>query len=245
MGGYERSAVAMIWRRRRAVRRVWGVAKQLRGLLAVAVVLTAFRSAVADWNDVPSGSMRPTILEGDRIFVNKLAYDLKVPYTTWRVATWAAPRRNEVVVFYSPEDGSRLVKRLIGEPGDVVEMRGERLIINGVSVSYAPLDPGVTRQIPAGERRGNQYAWEQFGGIKHAVMATPALPAMRSFGPVRVPEGQYLVLGDNRDNSKDSRYIGFVPREKIVGRAEGVALSVDPQHHYLPRWGRWGTGFAR
>jgi signal peptidase I len=75
-------------------------------------------------------------------------------------------------------------------------------------------------------------------------MATPGLPAVRSFGPTRVPAGQYLVLGDNRDNSKDSRYIGFVPREKIVGRAVGVALSVDPERHYLPRWERWGQGFA-
>jgi signal peptidase I len=218
-------------------------ARQLRGLLAVVVILTAFRSAVADWNDVPSGSMRPTILEGDRIFVNKLAYDLKVPFTTWHLATWSAPRRNDVVVFYSPEDGTRLVKRLIGEPGDVVEMRGEKLIINGAEASYAKLDPGVTSAIPAAELTGTQFAWENFGNAKHAVMATPALPAMRSFGPIRVPDDSYLVLGDNRDNSKDSRFIGFVPRQKIVGKAVGVAASVDPQHHYLPRWSRWVKGF--
>lgn len=230
---------------RKPGRQTWrAFARNIRGFLTVVLILTAVRSAVADWNDVPSGSMRPTILEGDRIFVNKLAYDLKVPFTSWRLATWSDPRRNDVVIFYSPEDGTRLVKRVIGEPGDVVEMRGERVIINGAEAGYGQLDAGVTAAIPATGMQGNQFAWETFGAERHPVMATPALPAMRSFGPVTVPAGQYLVLGDNRDNSKDSRFIGFVPRAKIVGKAVGVALSVDPDHHYLPRWGRWAHGFA-
>jgi signal peptidase I len=212
----------------------------------VVLVLTAVRSAIADWNDVPTGSMRPTILEGDRIFVNKLAYDLKVPFTTWHIAKWADPHRNDVVIFYSPEDGTRLVKRVIGEPGDLIEMRGEKLIINGVEADYGQLDSRVTAAISPEGLQGNQFAWETFGNAdRHPVMATPGVPAMRSFGPVRVPAGQYLVLGDNRDNSKDSRFIGFVPRGKIVGKAVGVAISVDPEHHYLPRWGRWGQGFAQ
>lgn len=223
----------------------WNAARNVRGFLTVVLILTAVRSAVADWNDVPSGSMRPTILEGDRIFVNKLAYDLKVPFTTWHLAKWADPRRNDVVIFYSPEDGTRLVKRVIGEPGDVVEMRGERLTINGVEAGYGRLDPNVLAAIPPAGLHGNQYAWESFGAERHPMMATPGLPAMRSFGPVSVPAGQYLVLGDNRDNSKDSRFIGFVPREKIVGKAVGVATSVDPDRHYLPRWGRWAQGFAQ
>jgi signal peptidase I len=87
-------------------------------------------SAIADWNDVPTGSMNPTILAGDRIFVNKLAYDLRISFTTWRLAHWDNPRRGEIVVFFSPVDGTRLVKRVIGVPGDVIAMNGNRLYIN-------------------------------------------------------------------------------------------------------------------
>ena len=88
---------------------VWGWV----GSLVVAMLLaTSVKSAVADWNVVPGGSMRPSIVEGDFIFVNKLAYDLKVPYTTWHVATWGEPERGDIVVSYSPKDGERLVKRV-------------------------------------------------------------------------------------------------------------------------------------
>src|SRR5438552_5215625 len=91
--------------------------------LFAAIVLTTFRSSIADWNDVPSGSMNPSILEGDRIFVNKLAYDLKVPFTTWHIAEWSQPTRGDVVVFYSPVTGIRLVKRVVGLPGDTITLR--------------------------------------------------------------------------------------------------------------------------
>src|SRR6478672_4244262 len=88
--------------------------KELRPLVVMALIVFAARSSLADWNDVPTGSMRPTVLEGDRVFVNKLAYDLKVPFTTWHIAEWADPKRGDIVVFYSPADGVRLVKRVVG-----------------------------------------------------------------------------------------------------------------------------------
>src|SRR5437868_11123609 len=113
--------------------------KQARSLVFVVLVVLSFRSSIADWNDVPSGSMKPTILEGDRVFVNKLAYDLKVPFTTWHLAEWSSPQRGEIVVFFSPKDGTRLVKRVVGLPGDVVELRENRLIINGTAMDYQPL----------------------------------------------------------------------------------------------------------
>src|SRR3982074_1519688 len=96
--------------------------------LLIALVLFSIRSSFADWNDVPSGSMKPTILEGDRVYVNKLAYDLKVPFTTIHLLTWAHPGRGDIVVFYSPYDGQRLVKRVIGLPGDTIELRNNNLI---------------------------------------------------------------------------------------------------------------------
>src|SRR5580693_6776477 len=113
---------------------------EAKSLLLIIIILTAVRSAIADWNDVPTGSMNPTIVQGDRVFVNKLAYDLKVPYTTWHLAQWSNPKRGDIVVFFSPADGVRLVKRVIGLPGDKIELRNEQLVINGQAVDYAPMD---------------------------------------------------------------------------------------------------------
>jgi signal peptidase I len=109
--------------------------KEIRPLVITVLIMFAVRSSLADWNDVPTGSMKPTILEGDRVFVNKLAYDLKVPFTTLHIAEWSAPHRGDIVVFYSPKDGTRLVKRTIGLPDDVVELRNNRLLINGEQVN--------------------------------------------------------------------------------------------------------------
>src|SRR4026208_2347671 len=108
--------------------------REIRPLLILALILFSIRSSLADWNVVPSGSMQPTILEGDRVFVNKLAYDLKVPFTTWHVAEWSNPKRGDMVFFYSPYDGHRLVKRVIGLPGDTLELRNEILVLNGQPV---------------------------------------------------------------------------------------------------------------
>lgn len=201
----------------------------------MALVLFSVRSSLADWNSVPTGSMKPTILEGDRIFVNKLAYDLKVPFTTWHLAEWANPKRGDIVVFYSPEDGTRLVKRVVGLPGDVVELRNEQLIINGSPVDYAPLATDISRQLPAGEQQHSLFATERLPGHTHAVMAIPSLPAKRNFGPTLVPEGQYFMMGDNRDNSFDSRYFGTVSRSRIVGKATDVVMSLDKNEYWLPR----------
>src|ERR1041385_9412466 len=107
--------------------RLWWV-KEIRPLLILAVVLFAIRSSLADWNDVPTGSMKPTILEGDRVYVNKLAYDLKVPFTTLHIVEWSNPQRGDIVVFYSPYDGQRLLQRVIGLPGDSIELRNDVLI---------------------------------------------------------------------------------------------------------------------
>lgn len=224
---------------RPAARRFW--LEWLKPGLFILLVTTALRSALADWNDVPTGSMKPSILEGDRVWVNKLAYDLKVPFTTWHLAEWSEPARGEVVVFFSPADGTRLVKRVIGQPGDVIEARDNRLLLNGRPVDYTPLATEQVNAIPAAQQSLHDFASEQLPGRNHPVMATPALPARRSFGPVTVPAGHYFMLGDNRDNSLDSRYFGPVPREKIVGRSTAVVLSFDRENWFAPRWNRWFT----
>jgi len=218
--------------------RHWWV-KEIRPLLILALILFAIRSSLADWNDVPTGSMKPTILEGDRVYVNKLAYGLKVPFTTWHIAQWSNPQRGDIVVFYSPHDGKRLVKRVVGLPGDTIELRNEALVLNGQPVQYAALAEELLRDVGPAERAGHLYASERLPGQTHAVAAWPAVRAMRSFGPITVPEGEFFMMGDNRDDSFDSRYWGTVERKQIVGRATAVVLSFDRNNHWIPRWQRF------
>ena len=212
--------------------------KEIRPLLILALILFSIRSSLADWNDVPSGSMRPTIIEGDRILVNKLAYDLKVPFTTWHIAEWSDPQRGDIAVFFSPHDGKRLVKRVIGLPGDMIELRNNQLVINGAPVEYQPITEELISHIPESQRAGRVFASEQLPGQTHAVGAYPAAPAPRTFGPTVVPPGEFFMMGDNRDDSFDSRFYGGVKREQIVGRATSVVLSLDRSNHWLPRWSR-------
>ena len=215
--------------------------QEIRPLLILALILFSIRSSLADWNDVPSGSMRPTILEGDRVFVNKLAYDLKVPFTTRHIAEWGNPQRGDIVVFFSPHDEKRLIKRVVGLPGDTIELRNNALVINGRPVEYKPLADEFLRDLGSADRAGRVFATEQLPGQTHAVAGNPALPALRNFVPLRVPEGQYFVMGDNRDDSFDSRYWGPVDRQRIVGRATSVVMSLDRNNHWLPRWDRFFT----
>src|SRR5262245_8245371 len=112
----------------------------IRPAVVIAAIVFPFKSAIADWNWVPSGSMKPTILEGDLVLVNKLAYDLKVPFTLQRLARWDDPQRGDIVVFFSPHDGKRLVKRVIALPGDTLEMRNNVLLLNGKAMDYQALD---------------------------------------------------------------------------------------------------------
>lgn len=215
--------------------------KEIRPLLITGLIVFAVRSALADWNDVPTGSMKPTILEGDRVWVNKLAYDLKVPFTTWHLAEWGNPQRGDIVVFFSPHDGKRLVKRVIGLPGETIELRNNELVINGKSVAYQPIAEELLRDIPAADRAGRVFASEQLPGQTHAVAGYPAAPAPRDFAPLHVTDGQYFMMGDNRDDSFDSRFWGAVDRKQIVGRATAVVMSLDRPNSWQPRWHRFFT----
>lgn len=211
------------------------------GLLSLALMMLAmlaFRSAVADWHDVPSGSMQPTLLVGDRIVVDKLAYDVKLPFTGIRLHRRADPAAGDIVTCSSPADGKRLVKRIVGVPGDLVALRGNRLTVNGRAVAYEPVDEAALRALVGDEARGWAFAQEGLPGHPHAVAFAGGgrRPDVREF---RVPEGQYFMLGDNRDRSADSRWFGFVERGEIAGRVVGLAGSLDTQRGFRPRWDRF------
>jgi signal peptidase I len=220
------------WQQRiRLIWKSWGFS-----ILVAVLVATSFKSAIADWNVVPTGSMKPTIVEGDRIFINKLAYDLKVPYTTWHLMTWADPQRGDIVVFYSPADGTRLVKRVIGLPGDTLAMQNNRLYINGRATMYALPAEQATDALRL--KRPAYTLQEELPGRQHPVLIMPGAFSPKSFAPLRVPKDHYFMMGDNRDNSADSRYFGFVRRERIVGQALAVVVSLDIFNWYKPRWER-------
>ena len=206
----------------------------VKPIVIVLAIVGSFRSSFADWNDVPTGSMKPTILEGERIFVNKLAYDLKVPFTTRHLSEWADPVRGDVAVFFSPKDGTRLVKRVIGLPGDWVEMRNDVLHLNGVAQRYTIRD-AQPFQRDIFEDQHPVIAVEHLDACDHYVMALPGRAALRTFGPYQVPAGHYFMMGDSRDNSNDSRFYGPVPRAQVVGRASAVILSFDTSRFLLPR----------
>jgi signal peptidase I len=212
-----------------------------KGFLFFLFAMIVVRSAVADWYGVPSGSMYPTLLIGDRIVSDRLAYDIKIPFTDIIVKHIADPERGDIVTFSSPQDGLRLVKRVIAVPGDVVEMHGEELTINGVKASYDSASGEVATRLTPDYEGLQMVLNERILGSERSIIVMPRRMALRTFGPVTVPSGQYLMLGDNRDNSRDSRYIGFVKRELITGRVERIAFSLDTSKYYLPRIDRFGA----
>jgi len=218
--------------------------KANRGFIVFLLGFALLRTAVADWNPIPSGSMRPTLLEGDVVLVNRLAYDLKLPLTDVVLLPLGEPQRGDVVTLSSPAGGTRLIKRIVGLPGDRIAMRDDVLILNGQPLAYSEsTSHGET--VAPGWVVDAVRATEDLGGHPHAVQFLPAMQARRNFAERTVPAGQYFLLGDNRDNSEDSRFIGTVPREKLIGRAHHVLVAADwlgeDGWRLAPRFGRWMT----
>ncbi|MDB6090965.1 MAG: Signal peptidase [Gammaproteobacteria bacterium] len=221
---------------RRRLRKSW---QDYRGFLAFLFLMFGFRSAWADWVYVPTGSMNPTILEGDRLLVDKHVYGLRVPFSLVHLTRGRNPARGDIVVFDSPSNGTSLVKRLIAVPGDTVTLDHEQLIVNGAAAQYSAGDVNELRSLLMSTQSHNPSVLRESGvGVAHDILLLPDHWSPATAGPIVVPEGMYFVLGDNRDNSADSRYIGFVPRRNIVGRAVRVVVSLNPDRHYLPRSGR-------
>lgn len=208
-------------------------------LIIFLLVFVPLRSSVANWYWVPTGSMNPTILEGDMVFVDKLAYDLKVPLMDHPVVEWATPQWGDIVVCYSKKGDVRLVKRVIGVPGDTIEMQNNVLLINGRTVDYSPLEARYHEGLSEELKNHSIFAKETLGNVSHSVMSTPLVPANRHFPKMTIPEGHYFVMGDNRDNSNDSRYFGFVERHSILGKAKGVVVSFNILESYQPRFKRF------
>jgi signal peptidase I len=188
--------------------------RDFAGLLAASAVTFAARASFADHYEVPSGSMEPTVDVGDQVCVEKVAYGLRVPLSNWYAIHAAGPSRGDVVVLSSPTDNQVLLKRIVAVPGDVVAVSSGRVSIDGVPARVEERDGGLV---------------EHLGGRAHAIDTT--VGGGPEFGPTLVPDGKYLVLGDNRGNSRDGRSFGWVDRDAILGRALAVCL-----HDGRPTW---------
>ncbi|HVN87416.1 MAG TPA: signal peptidase I [Candidatus Binatia bacterium] len=182
--------------------------------LGVALLLAlVVRSSVVEAFWVPSGSMLPTIQIGDHLFVNKMAYGLRLPLLGTKLINFGVLHRDDIVVFISPNDSSTdLIKRVIATEGDTVEIRQKKLYVNGQEVPDAHA---------------------------HFVDARAGAVPRDNFGPVTVPPGKFFVMGDNRDQSYDSRYWGFADVNAIKGKATFIYWSWDSDAHW-PRWSRLG-----
>ena len=190
--------------------------------LAFVLMMVSVRATLANQYLVPTGSMEPTIAVGDRIFVNRVAYDLKVPFAHRALAQFSEPERGDIVVFDSVTEPSMvLVKRLIGLPGDEIDVIDGCLLINDEKVSFPE---EISEEV-----NGKRFYPEQLGN--HGFRVQRIMSARARIRPLRqhfiVPKGHYFFMGDNRDNSNDSRFWGFVPRSHLIGRAERVLYSLD------------------
>ena len=209
-----------------------------RSLVLFLGLMFVFRSAVADWNYVPSSSMNPTLVQGDRVVVNKLAYSLRVPFTLVELFRWDAPHPGDVITFDSPKDEVNLIKRVVAVQGDTVEMRDNTLFINGAQAVRSLVDEARTVPTEIGMVKAEIWK-EKLGAVSYEVARLPRANYSRDFQTITVPQGHVMVMGDSRDNSNDSRFIGFIDMHRITGKAVRVALSHDVQHYYVPRGDRW------
>jgi len=206
-----------------------------RSFFPIFVIVLLLRSFLVEPFRIPSGSMIPTLLVGDFILVNKYTYGLRVPVLNTKFIPIGSPRRGDVVVFRYPEDPSTpFIKRIVGLPGDTIAYRNKRVSVNGAPLAYESLGDFVGMK-SAAVHTGAELHTEALGETRHQILVTPQAPTFD--GEYRVPDGHYFVLGDNRDNSRDSRYWGFVPDANLIGRAFMIWMNWDKG----PDVGRIGT----
>jgi signal peptidase I len=235
---------AIFARRRAEARKEPVVVEYARAFFPVILIVFLLRSFLVEPFRIPSGSMMPSLFDGDFILVNKYAYGVRLPVVNRKLIGLDNPRRGDVAVFRFPGDPAiNYIKRVIGVPGDRILYKGKRLFVNGSALEYAEVR---TYTGPLAGRLGAEElrVTEGIDGVRHDILVTERPEP----GPIEftVPAGQYFVMGDNRDHSNDSRYWGFVPDENLVGRAFLIWFSLDwslPDAWFWQRiaWTRIGT----
>lgn len=209
--------------------------------LIAAVVALFIRQFMVEAFKIPSGSMIPTLTIGDHLLVNKFVYGPRIPFTDSRLFTWKQPKRGDIIVFKYPQNESKnFIKRVIGLPGDKVQITNGKLFINDQQVELAPGELPSDKSIEGDITFGKPMVYEeQLGAIRHSMQYLRD-QSNYQFAPVLVPKDAVFVMGDNRDNSQDSRVWGFVAQNKILGRALIIYWSWDGDGRWV-RWERIGT----
>lgn len=206
-------------------------------LFPVFVIVFAIRTFIIEPYRIPSGSMKPTLVEGDFVLVNKFKYGWYFPYIDKRVRLGQEVKRGDVVVFREPSDPSRnFVKRIIGLPGDSIVYTNKNLFINGQQVTETFIESTYVTSLDGRPPYFVRMFEEQLGDVKHAIYERPG-PGLEFTGTV--PANSYFVMGDNRDDSGDSRVWGFLPDALLKGDAFRIMLSIDTQNMRV-RWKRTG-----
>jgi signal peptidase I len=214
----------------------------------VILIVLLLRSFVVEPFRIPSNSMMPTLLTGDFILVNKFAYGLRLPVVNLKFIPLGEPQRGDVVVFKYPIDGKTdYIKRVIGVPGDEVFYRDKTIYLNGQPQGQMAI--GRYTGVASGAvMTGAREAVENLSGVEHHTLVRQGMPDLPpgcrelAAGPIKVPPGHYFVMGDNRDNSNDSRCWGFVPEDNLVGKAFAIWMHWDGEREAFPpvAWGRLG-----
>ena len=203
------------------------VVEYARSFFPVLLLILLFRSFLAEPFKIPSGSMMPTLLVGDFILVNKFAYGLRLPVLNTKIVPVGEPKRGDVFVFRFPENPKEdYIKRVIGLPGDEITYRNKTLFINGKEIAESYLGPYTGPSEPTRSMAGAQVKVEQLDGVDHRIMELPQIQVGHE-GTWKVPDGYYFAMGDNRDNSLDSRFWGFVPEANLVGKALIIWMNWD------------------
>jgi len=211
--------------------------------LLIALVIALFiRQFGVEAFKIPSGSMKPTLTIGDQLMVNKFVYGPRIPFTDSRIFSWKEPKRGDIIVFKYPENEQiDFIKRVIGLPGDKIAIKQGTLFINDQPIKVIETAEYVDKKQMGDQEytRKAKLMTEQLGVVKHAIQYYEDQTG-HDFGPVLVPQESVFVMGDNRDDSKDSRFWGFVKYNKILGRALVIYWSWDGADRWV-RWERIGT----
>jgi signal peptidase I len=201
------------------------VVEYAKSFFPVFLIVLLLRSFLIEPFRIPSNSMMPTLLTGDFIVVNKYNYGIRLPILNAKVLEIGSPKPGDVVVFRYPEDPSTpFIKRVVGVPGDHIVYADKKLYVNGKAAQQTPI--GTFVGVGSGRgMTGAREISENLGDVDHRILVHPNYPTAE--GEWTVPEGHYFVLGDNRDNSRDSRFWGFVPDENLIGRAFRIWMNFD------------------